>query len=147
MAEQIQKLAAQSNESSSRIDEIISKLIADSDQAVVTMDQVTETIENQTGQMQATKDITDEIMIKLKDSLENMRNIEESVSYLDNTRQEIIKTVAELSEIARQNAATTQEVNANTNLVTENFRQVEGSTEGLKSIADGLQESMQHFSV
>lgn len=147
VAEQIQKLAAQSNESSSRIDEIISRLIADSDQAVVTMDQVAETIENQTGQMQATKDITDEVMIKLRDSLENMRNIEESVSYLDNTRQEIIKTVAELSEIARQNAATTQEVNANTNLVTENFRQVEGSTEGLKSIADGLQESMQHFSV
>lgn len=147
VAEQIQKLAAQSNESSSRIDEIVSRLISDSNQAVVTMDQVAETIENQTGQMQATKVITDEVMVKLKDSLENMRNIEESVSYLDSTRQEIIKTVAELSEIARQNAATTQEVNANANLVTENFRQVEGSTEGLKSIADGLQESMQHFSV
>lgn len=147
VAEQIQKLAAQSNESSSRIDEIVSTLISDSNQAVATMDQVAETIENQTGQMQATRVITDEVMVKLKDSLENMKNIEESVSYLDSTRQEIIKTVAELSEIARQNAATTQEVNANANLVTENFRQVEGSTEGLKSIADGLQESMQHFSV
>ena len=147
VAEQIQKLAAQSNESSSRIDEIVSTLISDSNQAVATMDQVAATIEDQTGQMQATKVITDEVMVKLKDSLENMRGMEESVRYLDTARQEIIKTVAELSEIARQNAATTQEVNANTNLVTENFRQVEGSTEGLKSIADGLEESMQHFSV
>lgn len=147
VAEQIQKLAAQSNESSSRIEEIVSTLISDSNQAVATMEQVAVTIEDQTGQMQATKVITDEVRVKLKDSLENMKGIEESVSYLDSARQEIIKTVDELSEIARQNAATTQEVNANTNLVTENFRQVEGSTEGLKSIADGLEESMQHFSV
>ena len=147
VAEQIQKLAAQSNESSRRIDEIVSRLIADSDQAVATMDQVADTVENQTGQMQATRMITDEVMVKLKDSMDNMREIEESVIYLDSTRQEIMKTVAELSEIARQNAATTQEVNANTNLVTENFRQVEDSTEGLKSIAGGLEESMQHFSV
>ena len=147
VAEQIQKLAAQSNESSRRIDEIVSRLIADSDQAVATMDQVADTVENQTGQMQATRMITDEVMVKLKDSMDNMREIEESVIYLDSTRQEIIKTVAELSEIARQNAATTQEVNANTTLVTENFRQVEDSTEGLKSIAGGLEESMQHFSV
>ncbi len=147
VAEQIQKLAAQSNESSSRIEEIVSTLISDSNQAVATMEQVAATIEDQTGQMQATKVITDEVRVKLKDSLENMKGIEESVSYLDSARQEIIKTVDELSEIARQNAATTQEVNANTNLVTENFRQVEGSTEGLKSIADGLEESMQHFSV
>lgn len=147
VAEQIQKLASQSNESSSRIEEIVSTLISDSNQAVATMEQVAATIEDQTGQMQATKVITDEVRVKLKDSLENMKGIEESVSYLDSARQEIIKTVDELSEIARQNAATTQEVNANTNLVTENFRQVEGSTEGLKSIADGLEESMQHFSV
>lgn len=147
VAEQIQKLAAQSNESSSRIEEIVSTLISDSNQAVATMEQVAVTIEDQTGQMQATKVITDEVRVKLKDSLENMKGIEESVSYLDSARQEIIKTVDELSEIAKQNAATTQEVNANTNLVTENFRQVEGSTEGLKSIADGLEESMQHFSV
>lgn len=147
VAEQIQKLAAQSNESSSRIDDIISQLISDSNQAVATMDQVARTIENQTDQIQATRSITDEVMVKLRDSLEDMKGIEESVSYLDGTRQEIIKTVAELSEIARQNAATTQEVNANANLVTESFRQVEGSTEGLKTIADGLEESMQHFSV
>lgn len=147
VADQIQKLAAQSDESSNRIDEIVSQLMSDSNRAVETMEQVALTIENQTSQMQETKTTTDEVMNRLKDSLENMNVIEQSVTYLDNTRQEIIKTVAELSDIARQNAATTQEANANTSLVSENFRQVENSTEDLKSIADGLEESMQHFSV
>ena len=121
--------------------------MSDSNRAVETMEQVALAIENQTSQMQETKTTTDEVMNRLKDSLENMNVIEQSVTYLDNTRQEIIKTVAELSDIARQNAATTQEANANTSLVSENFRQVENSTEDLKSIADGLEESMQHFSV
>ena len=147
VADQIQKLAAQSDESSNRIDEIVSQLMSDSNRAVETMEQVALTIENQTSQMQETKTTTDEVMNRLKDSLENMNVIEQSVTYLDNTRQEIIKTVAELSDIARQNAATTQEADADTSLVSENFRQVENSTEDLKSIADGLEESMQHFSV
>lgn len=115
--------------------------------AVITMEKVAETIENQTNNMKETRSMTDEVMLKLQESLESMNVIENSVIYLDTARQEIIKTVAELSDIAKQNAAVTQEVSANTNLVSENFKQVEGSTEGLKSIADGLEESMQHFSV
>lgn len=147
VAEQIQKLASQSNESSEQIEEIVSQLMEDSNMAVITMEKVAETIENQTNNMKETSAMTDEVMVKLRESLESMDVIENSVSYLDSARQEIIKTVAELSDIAKQNAAVTQEVSANTNLVSENFRQVEGSTEGLKSIADGLEESVQHFSV
>lgn len=147
VAEQIQKLASQSNESSEQIEEIVSQLMEDSNMAVITMEKVAETIENQTNNMKETSAMTDEVMVKLRESLESMDVIENSVSYLDSARREIIKTVAELSDIAKQNAAVTQEVSANTNLVSENFRQVEGSTEGLKSIADGLEESVQHFSV
>lgn len=147
VAEQIQKLASQSNESSEQIEEIVSQLMEDSNMAVITMEKVAETIENQTNNMKETSAMTDEVMVKLRESLDSMDVIENSVSYLDSARREIIKTVAELSDIAKQNAAVTQEVSANTNLVSENFRQVEGSTEGLKSIADGLEESVQHFSV
>lgn len=147
VADQIQKLANQSNESSQKIEEIVSRLIEDSDKAVTTMAQVSETIAEQTGHMQETQAMTDEVMEKLKKSMESMQIIENSVTYLDSARQEIIKTVTELSDIARQNAATTQQVCATANMVTESFGQVEGSTEGLKAIADGLEESTEHFSV
>ena len=76
----------------------------------------------------------------------NSRNGQSQLWY-DITGKQAVDMLAELSDIAKQNAAVTQEVSANTNLVSENFKQVEGSTEGLKSIADGLEESMQHFSV
>lgn len=147
VAEQIQKLASQSNESSMQIDAIVSRLMEDSNTEVEIMEKVSKTIENQTNHMQVTRTMTDEVMSKLQESLESMDVIEESVTYLDNARQEIVKTVTELSDIARRNAATTQQVSANTDVVSGNFRQVEESTEGLKTIADGLEESMQHFQV
>lgn len=147
VADQIQKLATQSNESSQRIDEIIHQLIADSDKTVETMGKVIETISAQTEHMQQTEAMTQEVMEKIDSSLTSLSVIENSVMYLDQSRNEIIKTVTELSDIAKQNAATTQEVCATVNVVTEGFSQVEGSTEGLKSIADGLEISVEHFNV
>ena len=147
VADQIQKLATQSNESSQRIDEIIHQLIADSDKTVETMGKVIETISAQTEHMQQTEAMTQEVMEKIDSSLTSLSVIENSVMYLDQSRNEIIKTVTELSDIAKQNAATTQEVCATVNVVTEGFSQVEGSTGGLKSIADGLEVSVEHFNV
>ena len=147
VADQIQKLATQSNESRQRIDEIIHQLIADSDKTVETMGKVIETISAQTEHMQQTEAMTQEVMEKIDSSLTSLSVIENSVMYLDQSRNEIIKTVTELSDIAKQNAATTQEVCATVNVVTEGFSQVEGSTEGLKSIADGLEVSVEHFNV
>lgn len=147
VADQIQKLATQSNESSQRIEDIINQLIADSDKTVETMERVTETIFAQTEHMQQTETMTLDVMNKIQSSMDSLSVIENSIAYLDHSRNEIIRTVSELSDIAKQNAATTQEVCATVNVVTEGFGQVEGSTEGLKSIADGLEESVEHFNV
>ena len=147
VAEQIQKLAQQSDESSKKIDEIIRQLIEDSDRSVGTMEQVMSTVFAQTEHMQQTSEKTQEVRERLGVSLDSMAVIEESVAYLNKARQEIVRTVQELSDIAKQNAATTQEVCATVNLVTEGFGSVEGSTEDLRSIADGLEDSMGHFSV
>lgn len=147
VADQIQKLATQSNESSQRIEDIINQLIMDSDKTVETMERVTETIFAQTDNMQQTELMTQEVMVKIKESMNSLSVMENSVAYLDRSRNEIIRTVTELSNIAKQNAVTTEEVRATVNVVTEGFGQVEGSTEGLKSIANGLEESVEHFNV
>lgn len=147
VAEQIQKLAQQSEESSKKIEEIIHQLIEDSDLTVRTMEQVMATVFTQTEHMQQTSQMTQEVRERLGVSMNSMVVIEESVAYLNTARQEIVRTVQELSDIASQNAATTQEVCATVNTVTESFGSVEGSTEDLRSIADGLEDSMGHFSV
>ena len=145
VASQIQNLANQSNESSKRIEDIIQKLIQDSDEAVQTMDRVTETISAQSGNMEETRRASAEVMDKLKQSLNSMKVIEDRVRYLDSSRSEIVDTVTELLDIATRNAATTQQVCATVNVVTDTFENVEESTKSLRKVADGLENSMQHF--
>lgn len=147
VAEQIQKLAQQSEESSAKIEEIICELMEDSNRTVETMDRVMSTVFAQTKHIEQTSQMTQEVEERIGVSLESMSVIEDSVAYLNQARQEIVHTVQELSDIARQNAATTQQVCATVNLVTEGFGSVEGSTQDLRAIADGLEVSMEHFSV
>lgn len=145
VASQIQQLAVQSNESSKRIEEIIKQLLQDSDEAVETMEKVTDTISAQSGNMEETRHASAEVMEKLRQSLSSMKVIEDRVTYLDHSRKEIVDTVTELLDIATRNAATTQQVCATANMVTGTFEQVEGSTKSLREVANGLEESMQHF--
>lgn len=147
VATEIQQLASKSNESSQNISDILQQLTENSDRAVETMGKVTTTIEAQTEHIKETETMTEAVMKRILESIEGMQVIADSVEYLDGARKEIVETVSELSEIAKQNAATTQEVCTAANTVTENFDIVSGSMEGLKNIADELEGSMKHFQV
>ena len=77
----------------------------------------------------------------------SVHSIEASVGDLNTARQELIATVRNLAEIAEQNAKTTQEVSANTNVVTEEFTKIKNSSTGLQDIAEELEVSTKYFSV
>lgn len=145
VASQIQKLASQSNESSQGIEEIVTELIEDSNRAVDIMEKVMETIDIQSGNMQKTETMTGEVMERLNASINSMKVIETSVSYLDNARKEIVSTVSELSDIASQNAAVTQEVCASTDVLAGHSKNVASNMEELRNIAANLKESIGHF--
>ena len=147
VAEEIQKLAAQSTESSEKISAIIEKLMVDSNKAVEIMNRVTATVLAQTENMQETRENTEDVMGQITLSFESMHSIEESVDYLDTARQELITTVQNLAEIAEQNAKTTQEVSSNTNAVTGEFTKLKNSSTGLQNIAEQLEISTKYFSV
>ena len=147
VATEIQQLASKSNESSQNISDILQQLTENSDRAVETMGKVTTTIEAQTEHIKETETMTEAVMKRILESIEGMQVIADSVEYLDGARKEIVETVSELSEIAKQNAATTQEVCTAANTVTENFDIVSGSMEGLKNISGELEGSMKHFQV
>lgn len=145
VAEQIQKLAAQSSDSSERINGIILQLTQDSDASVKTISKVTQTMQSQTLNMKQTQDMTAEVVEKLNQSMQSMNSIENSIRYLDSSRNEIVQTVEKLLNIACDNVATTEEVCATASTVTENFSQVTDSTKGLKNIANDLEASIKHF--
>lgn len=145
VASQIQKLAEQSNQSSSEIEKVIAELIEDSDKAVSTMQHVQEIIDNQNKNMLHTEEIVEEVTKGIDISLKSIGQIGNAAKELEISRNQIVRTVEDLSEIAGQNEQTTRETNEVTEEVTGSFDQVEKSAQRLKEIASELAGSMEHF--
>lgn len=145
VASQIQKLAEQSNSSSCEIEEITNTLISNSDEAVEIMRQVHEIIDSQSQNMSDTENIVSKVMDGINTSLEKIEKIEYATEQLESSRNRIVETVEGLSDIAEQNAASTEETFAQTSQVSNTFEQIEEKADQLKQIADELSDIMQHF--
>ena len=145
VAAQIQKLAEQSNDSSRAIEKITNDLINNSAETVAIMSNVHEIINSQSQNMIETEQIVAEVMNGIGTSLERIEQIESSTVMLENSRNRIVQAVEGLSEIAQQNAASTQETCAQTVEVSNTFAEIEGSAMQLMNIAEDLSNTMKYF--
>ena len=145
VAAQIQKLAEQSNNSSRAIEKITNDLINHSAETVAIMSNVHEIISSQSQNMIETEQIVAEVMSGIGTSLERIEQIESSTVMLENSRNRIVQAVEGLSEIAQQNAASTQETCAQTVEVSNTFAEIEGSAKQLMDIAEDLSNTMKYF--
>ena len=145
VATQIQKLAEQSNESSHVIEEITNDLINNAGETVDIMSRVHEIIDSQSRNMLETEKIVAEVMDGIGTSLEKIEQIESTTVSLEDSRNRIVQAVEDLSEIAQQNAANTQQTCAQTIEVSNTFEQIEDSALHLKEIADDLSNTMKYF--
>ena len=145
VAAQIQKLAEQSNNSSRAIEKITNDLINNSAETVAIMSNVHEIISSQSQNMIETEQIVAEVMSGIGTSLERIEQIESSTVMLEESRNQIVQAVEGLSEIAQQNAASTQETCAQTVEVSNTFAEIEGSAKQLMDIAEDLSNTMKYF--
>ena len=145
VAAQIQKLAEQSNNSSRAIEKITNDLINNSAETVAIMSNVHEIISSQSQNMIETEQIVAEVMSGIGTSLERIEQIESSTVMLEDSRNRIVQAVEGLSEIAQQNAASTQETCAQTVEVSNTFAELEGSAKQLMDIAEDLSNTMKYF--
>ncbi|MBO5282981.1 MAG: cache domain-containing protein [Lachnospiraceae bacterium] len=147
VASQIQKLAEQSNESSKVIEEIIGELIENSDKTVETMGKVSEIIGSQSRNLTETEEVVRQVTRGINVSMASIGQIEESTARLDRARQEVIQAVAELSQIAQQNADSTQNTSSAVGRVVDSAGQVSDNAARLKNVADSMAESIRHFQI
>jgi methyl-accepting chemotaxis protein len=145
VAGQIQKLAEQSNDSSKTIEQITNTLINDSDVTVEAMNRVKQIVDNQSQNMMATEKIMSEVIEGINVSLKGIEQIDIRTKKLEASRNNIVNTVDDLSNIAQQNAASTQQTLAQTAQMANTFNQIEQSAESLKNISDELANTMRYF--
>ncbi len=147
VANQIQKLADQSNASADAIDNIINELINDSDEAVVTMEKVKEIINSQSENVANTEAIVSQVMDGIEESIRGIEAIENRTVALNEARSSIVEVVQGLSAVAEENAASTQETSAATAEVANSFNEVTESAGVVKNAADKIADSMSNFQI
>lgn len=145
VASQIQKLAEQSNESARKIEEIVTYLISDSKQAVETMDEVKGIMDEQINFVTETADIFRNLQGEIGESINKIDQISNRTAHLDKERTGVVDVVQNLTAIAEENAASTEETSTSVVAVGDIMTQVSKNAFTLKEIADNLDAAMKKF--
>lgn len=147
VASQIQKLAEQSNESAQKIDDIIYVLLEDSQKAVHTMQEVKEIIAQQSENVSQTGLAFSEVQGGITNSIHEVGEITQRTSQLNSARANIVDAVQNLTAIAEQNAASTQETSAAVIEVTNVMQEISAHASKLQEIASTLEKNVDIFQI
>ncbi|MBR3039905.1 MAG: hypothetical protein IKI20_04535 [Lachnospiraceae bacterium] len=142
VASEIQKLAEQSNRSANEIERIIENLSDESAKSVAIMDDVKAIIDTQNHDVGETEKAFRVVKADIDESIKSIEMIAEKTRKLDEARERVIEVVHNLTSIAQENAASTEETLANATRVNDAIGDVERQAEDLKSIADNLTQSI-----
>lgn len=145
VASQIQKLAEQSNESAKLIAGIINELISDSEKTVETMEEVKTVIQKQDEYVANTENSFYEVNDGIQKSIDGIRIITTKTQELDGARVKVVDIVQNLTAIAEENAASTEETSASTVEVGNVMKNMADEAQHLSKIANNMEDSVKIF--
>ncbi len=145
VAEEIRKLAEDSTKFTEEIRVIIDELKQKAQNAVSRMDKAAEIVERQNEQNRVTREKFDEIENAVNISKEIVIKLNENSSVIEEQNAQIVGVIENLSAIAEENAATTQQANASVDLQTESINEISSASTNLANIANDLQNEVAEF--
>ncbi|MBQ9119254.1 MAG: hypothetical protein IJY09_04235 [Lachnospiraceae bacterium] len=145
VAAQIQKLAEQSNQSTSQIEQIISLLISDSEKAVETMNEVKVIMTEQSEKVVKAGESFSQVKREVDASVDGIARIAASAEEMQNARNSVVDVVQNLTAIAEENAASTEETSASVAEIATIVANIADNAVALKQIAATLEDDMQKF--
>ena len=147
VASQIQKLAEQSNSSTTEIAKIINELLEDSEKAVSSMDEVKEIMEEQSLKVEKTGEAFSQVKTGIDASIKGVEAIEEKTIRLDGARANVIEIVQSLTAIAEENAASTQQTSASVTEVTAIVEDIAQNAQKMNEYATDLKDKTTVFTL
>ncbi|MDR7855467.1 cache domain-containing protein [Tissierella sp.] len=145
VADEIRKLAEQSNGFTEEITEIITDLNNKISQAVTTMKEVSEISKLQNQSVEQTNDK----FIGISKAIESMNKvidlINKSGQEMINKKDVIVEIIYNLSSISQENAAGTEEASASVEEQTATMMEIANSSEILAGLANEMQEAISKF--
>lgn len=147
VASQIQKLAEQSNESAKTIEHIVSALINDSEKAVHTMEEVKDVMEEQNTKVDKAEEIFEDVLRGIEVTIKGITTISDYTTKMDTARVNVVDVVQNLTAIAEENAAATEETSASATEVNNIIGNISDKAKDVRSIAENLQDTVEMFKI
>ncbi|MDF2543430.1 MAG: uncharacterized protein K0S47_3148 [Herbinix sp.] len=145
VADEIRKLASQSNIFAEEIIKDIEELTGKSDYAVKTMEEVSNNLKEQSNSVDLTSTKFDGIAIAIE-KLKNLIDIlNHSSKEMGVKKDEIVGIIENLSAISEENAAGTEEASASIEEQTASMNEIANSSESLSGLAAEMQNSISKF--
>lgn len=147
VADEIRKLAEQSNTSVKQIDTIIREVQSGVNSAVLKMDKSKAVADEQSESLASTVAAFDNIANVVETINSNIIMVSKMSQDLSRNAVEAGDEITGIASVAQQNAASTQEVAASTEEQTSTIHQITEAAEGLSQLALQLQNSIRLFKV
>lgn len=145
VAEEIRKLAEESNRFAEEIAEIINELTEKTGNSVNTMEEVSKIAESQKESVELTHNKFEGIAYSIDDIKKLINSIYESGQQMEVKKDEIISVLQNLSAISEENAAGTEEASASVEEQTASVEEIANASEALAQLAIEMQESVAKF--
>lgn len=147
VASQIQKLAEQSNESAKTIEHIVSALINDSEKAVHTMEEVKDVMEEQNTKVDKAGEIFEDVLRGIEVTIKGITTISDYTTKMDTARVKVVDVVQNLTAIAEENAAATEETSASATEVNNIIGNISDKAKDVRGIAENLHDTVEVFKI
>ena len=145
VAEEIRKLAEQSAGFTDEIRLVITELIDKTKEAVSSMQIAAEIVKKEEEKMDETKDSFVAISNAVDEGKAKIVDVNEKSRAVEGNNQGIVSVIQNLSAIAEENAATTQQASASVETQVQSISDISKASESLAEIATNLQNEVSKF--
>jgi methyl-accepting chemotaxis protein len=143
VADEIRKLAEQSDEFTGEISYIIDELKSKTESAIMTMEEMNKFIYDQADSVKDTEGKLEGISVAIENTKEFINILNESGRKMANKKDNIIAIIDNLAAVSQENAAGTEEVSSTIEEQSAAIKQIANASEDLSKLAEDMNH---HFS-
>lgn len=147
VADEVRKLADQSQRSASQIAELIQAIQEDTEKSVETMQLATKSVQDGIHVSNKTIEKFDEILNGVRVMAPQIEEVSQIAEQITAEIKNVTDTSYELSEIAKENASSSENVAASTEEQLASLEEVSVSAKSLSEMAENLQELVRKFKI
>lgn len=147
VADEVRKLAEQSQESAKQIATLIGEIRNETEQAVQAMETGTKEVAAGTEIVNAAGTAFNEIVQQVSRVSGQIRDIAGSVEQIDNGTRAMVAAVVDISSISKSTAGQTQNIAAATEEQSASMQEIASSNQQLAKLAEELREAVNNFRV